>query len=283
MIVINSVENMQQYANEQRKNGKIIGFVPTMGYLHEGHLSLVKIIKEKTDISVVSIFVNPTQFGPNEDFDKYPRDLERDKALLNKEGVDVIFHPSPEEMYSSSFQTYVENNSASKILEGEFRPTHFIGVTTIVTMLLNSVKPHIAVFGQKDAQQAYIIRRMVTDLKMDVEIITAPIVRELDGLAKSSRNIYLSETERLDALVLSRSLENAIEVIRNGEFDVTKIINGMVNVINSVQSSQLDYIKIVDFENFKIAEFLEKSKKYYILIACKIGKTRLIDNAIVEA
>lgn len=273
---------MQDFSLQKRKEGKRVGFVPTMGFLHEGHLSLVKKAKESADTVVVSIFVNPAQFAPNEDFTKYPRDEEKDKKLLQNEGVDCVFIPSAEEMYPKEFQTYVEVTGLTKGLEGQLRPTHFKGVTTVVTMLFNCVMPHVAVFGQKDAQQASVIMRMVEDLKMNIKIIVSPIVREKDGLALSSRNVYLSESERNDALVLSSSLRNAGVLISSGERDSGKIIQQMKKKFDEVDSSSLDYIKIVDSKTFEEVSTLSSGGEYYILIACRIGKTRLIDNLLIN-
>jgi pantoate--beta-alanine ligase len=273
---------MQQLSADLKAEGKIIGFVPTMGYLHKGHLSLIKKSKQKTDITIVSIFVNPTQFAPNEDLKNYPRDIERDKRLLRKYGVDYLFFPKEDEIYQKNFQTYVEVKNISKILEGEFRPTHFSGVTTIVSILFNLVKPDFAFFGQKDAQQAVIIKQMVSDLKFNIKIIICPIVRESDGLAMSSRNIYLSKKERSDALVLNKSLSEAVKNIRGGEKSSSKIEYEMLKIMNSVDSSKLDYIRIVESETFVEAKKLLKGSVYYILIACKIGNTRLIDNVLVK-
>lgn len=280
--VITNIKEMREYSNRKRLEGKRIGFVPTMGYLHEGHISLVKKSKELCDVTVVSIFVNPTQFAPNEDLEKYPRDFEKDKSLLTTNNADVIFYPSTQEIYPDGFQSHVEVTGITKKLEGESRPTHFRGVTTVVSILFNIVKPDVAVFGQKDAQQAAVICRMVNDLKLDIEIVTAPIIREPDGLALSSRNIYLSPKEREDALVLSKSLACADEFISKGERKVESILNKMVGLITSVKSSVIDYVKFVETDSFEEITFLEEGKKYYILIACKIGKTRLIDNKIIQ-
>ena len=273
---------MQQLSDLIRLEKKTIGFVPTMGFLHDGHLSLIKQSREKSDFTVVSIFVNPTQFAPNEDFNKYPRDIERDKKLLWENKVDSLFLPSENEIYSPHFQTFIEVTEISKILEGKFRPLHFKGVTTIVAILLNCVKPHIAFFGQKDAQQALLIKQMVNDIKLDVNIIVAPIVREKDGLAMSSRNSYLSEYERRDALVLFNSLYLAKNLIENGERVSRNIISRMEEIINSVETSELDYIDIVNSDSFALSEKLESGKEYFILIACKIGSTRLIDNIKIK-
>jgi len=274
---------MQILSASLKAEGKTIGFVPTMGYLHKGHLSLIKKSKEKCDITIVSIFVNPTQFGPNEDLKKYPRDIERDKKLLKDYGVDYLYLPNEKEIYPKNFQTYVEVSNISKILEGEFRPTHFKGVTTIVSILFNSVNPDYSFFGQKDAQQAAIIRQMINDLKFNIKIIVCPIVREPDGLAMSSRNVYLSKNERTDALVLNKSLKIAAESIKRGETNSLKILNKMKKLIASVDSSKLDYVQVVEADSFILAKNLNKGKRYYFLIACKIGNTRLIDNILIEA
>ena len=273
---------MQHLSGKLKAAGKSIGFVPTMGYLHEGHLSLIKKSKAKCDITVVSIFVNPTQFAPSEDLSKYPRDIKRDKKNLTAAGVDYLFYPDVNEIYPSGFQTYVEVENITKILEGEFRPTHFRGVTTIVSILFNAVLPHFAFFGQKDAQQAAVIKRMVQDFKINLKIIVCPIVREKDGLALSSRNVYLSEKEREDALVLYNSLRLAVKLINDGEREVEKIISEMEKFILSVDISNLDYIGIVNSESFEPIKTISSGSSYYILIACKIGTTRLIDNILLR-
>ena len=282
MKIITKVIEMHSFSKEKKGRGKIVALVPTMGYLHEGHLSLVKIAKEKADIVVVSIFVNPTQFAPNEDFTKYPRDEQRDVRLLKELKVDALFIPSVDEIYSKNFQTFVGVTEITKKYEGEFRPTHFKGVTTIVSILFNCATPDIAIFGQKDAQQAAVIKQMVKDLKFNVEIVVAPIIREVDGLAMSSRNVYLSEQERKDALVLYRSLINANKLIEKGERDVKVIIQKMNGIINSVNTSKIDYIRIVSSTDFSEVQSMESGKEYYILIVCRIGETRLIDNLLVK-
>jgi len=254
-----------------------------MGYLHEGHISLVKKSKTFADFTVVSVFVNPTQFAPNEDFNQYPRDIERDKQLLVEAGVDILFLPEPKKIYPDGFQTFIEVEKVSRILEGEARPTHFKGVTTIVSILFNCVKPDYAFFGQKDAQQVAVIKRMVKDLKMDIEIIACPLIREADGIARSSRNIYLSETERKDALVLNRSLLLGKQLIEKGETSALQIIEKMKELIATISYSQLDYAQITDVETFSIQEELKPGTEYYLLVACRFGKTRLIDNIIVKA
>ncbi|PIW70019.1 MAG: pantoate--beta-alanine ligase [Ignavibacteriales bacterium CG12_big_fil_rev_8_21_14_0_65_30_8] len=282
LITISSIDEIHSLTNKIRKEGKSIGFVPTMGFLHDGHISLIKEAKKNNDVTIVSIFVNPTQFSPTEDLASYPRDLEKDKSLLINAEVDYLFFPNTEDFYPNDFQTFVEVNKISKILEGEFRPTHFKGVTTVVAMLFNCINPDNAYFGQKDAQQAAVINQMVKDLKYDIKINVSPIVRENDGLAMSSRNVYLNEKERKDALVLSRSLSIADELIKNGEKNTTNILNEMKKKINSVESSDLNYVSIVEADSFTIIDTIEKGRSYYILVACKIGKTRLIDNKFVS-
>jgi pantoate--beta-alanine ligase len=253
-----------------------------MGYLHKGHLSLVRESKKKCDVTNVSIFVNPTQFAPSEDFENYPRDLEKDKRLLEDAKVDYLFLPDVNEIYPGNFQTFVNVEHITQKLEGEFRPTHFRGVTTVVMILLNSVQPNFAFFGQKDAQQAAVIKQMVKDLKVDVEIVVCPIIRENDGLALSSRNVYLSPEEKKDSLVLYRSLELAKKIIFSGERRVNVILLEMNELIREVKSAKLDYIHTVEASSFKIVDELIEGNEYYILIACKIGKTRLIDNIKIK-
>jgi pantoate--beta-alanine ligase len=254
-----------------------------MGYLHEGHISLIRKSKGKADITVVSIFVNPAQFAPNEDFENYPRDIKRDIKLLKREQVDILFRPDSSDIYAPDFQTHTSVERITRILEGAFRPTHFKGVTTVVSILFNCVKPDFAFFGQKDAQQAEIVQRMVQDLKFDIKVIICPIIREKDGLALSSRNVYLSLAERRDALVLNKSLKLAEKMIRDGESDAERILTEMKIFIDLVQSASLDYVSIVEKKTFSEVKKLKEGEKYYILAACKIGKTRLIDNLIVKA
>ncbi len=265
------------------REGKVIGLVPTMGYLHQGHSTLISRSKRNSDVTVVSIFVNPTQFGPNEDFTKYPRNQQTDRKLLEELKTDYLFIPPVAEIYPDEFNTYVSVEKVTQILEGKFRPTHFRGVTTIVAMLFNIVKPDLSFFGQKDAQQAFIINKMVNDLKFGIKIGVIPIIREKEGLALSSRNVYLSVQERKDALVLNNSLVYAGKLISNKESNASKIISGMKKLIDRVGSSNLDYISIVDALNFSPVKELIKGRKYFVLIACRIGKTRLIDNILVKA
>jgi pantoate--beta-alanine ligase len=269
---------MKKLSKEALEKGKTIGFVPTMGYLHEGHLSLVRKAREENEIVVVSIFVNPTQFGPNEDFNRYPRDLERDLRLLEPIGVDYVFHPSTEEMYPKNYSVYVDEVELSKYLCGAKRPGHFRGVCTVVTKLFNIVKPTRAYFGQKDAQQFRILRRMVENLNLDVEMIEMPIVRESDGLAMSSRNVYLSEEERKEATRLYKSLLRAKELIDHGEMDVKTIKEEMLHVLNH-PLLKIDYVEIVDEETLLPLEKIDR--RVIIALAVFVGKARLIDNMIL--
>lgn len=256
--------------------------VPTMGYLHEGHLSLVRTSKNQTDITFVSIFVNPIQFSPNEDLNRYPRDLNRDIELLNAEKTDFVFAPVAEEIFPHNFQTYVEVNEISKKHEGEFRPAHFKGVSTIVAILFNIIKPAKSFFGQKDAQQTAVLKRMVADLKIDTEIVVCPTVREKDGLAMSSRNVYLDNQQREKAIILYNSLTKVKDLIISGERDAYKVIKTVNNNFLKESFVHLNYIRLVNADSFEEPKILEPGKSYYILIACKIGSTRLIDNILIE-
>lgn len=281
MKIIGSVEALRSLIKSEKKSGKSIGFVPTMGYLHEGHLSLVRAAKKDNDFVVASIFVNPTQFGENEDLDAYPKDLEGDQSKLEHEGVDVLFYPTVEEMYPSGYSTYVDVEGAmTGVLCGSSRPGHFRGVATIVTKLFNMVAPDRAYFGQKDAQQVSVIERMVKDLNMDLEIVPCPIFREEDGLAMSSRNTYLSDKERQDALVLSQSLFQARDRILQGERSSDKIIQGIVDKISSVDYAIIDYVEIVNALTLNKIDTIEGD--ILIAIAVKVGKPRLIDNLRLE-
>lgn len=280
MIQITKVKEIKKFLRDKQKEGKTIGFVPTMGYLHEGHLSLMKESVKENDITVVSIFVNPTQFGANEDLDSYPRDLERDLKLAKEMNVSVVFTPEAGELYPSYYQTYVNVNELTKSLCGASRPGHFQGVTTIVTKLFNIVYPNRAYFGQKDAQQVIVIKRMVEDLNMDVQVVTCPIVREDDGLAKSSRNTYLSQEERKQAVIISKSLREAKELIIKGERDTGTIKNYIINSINKMPLASIDYVSVVDTNSLEEVTRIED--EVLIALAVKIGKTRLIDNIQLE-
>ena len=273
---------MRDVSFSVKSAGNTIGFIPTMGFLHEGHLSLVKRSKELCDVTIVSIFVNPTQFSPSEDLALYPHDIEKDNKLLLEQKVDYLFYPYADEIYSENFQTFVAVDHITKKLEGEFRPTHFKGVTTVVNILFNCVMPDHAFFGQKDAQQAAVIKQMVNDLKIPVNIVVCPIVRETDGLAMSSRNVYLSKDERKDALALYNALQKAKKLIDEGEMIGSIIISEMMTIIEKVKSSKFGYIKIVESKSFETVTELKSSNDYYILVACKIGNTRLIDNELIK-
>lgn len=276
MKVISSIEEIKKI----KRYNISIGFVPTMGYLHEGHISLIKKAREENDIVITSIFVNPTQFSPNEDFEKYPRDESRDLQKCEENGCDIVFLPQVDEMYPDSFLTFVQVEELGKGLCGKSRPTHFRGVTTVLTKLFNIVKPDRAYFGQKDAQQLVIVKKMVEDLNMYVEIIGCPIVREADGLAISSRNTYLSPEERNDALFLNKSLKLAKNLIENGEKNISIIKNEMKKTILSGNNNSIDYIEFVDTKTLNPVS--EIKDKVLIAIAVKVGKTRLIDNIVVE-
>lgn len=279
MRLIQNVSEMKALSKSVIDDGKTIGFVPTMGYLHQGHLSLVQKAREENDIVVVSIFVNPTQFGPNEDYNRYPRDLERDLRLLNPFNVDYIFNPSVEEMYPAYYSVYVDETEMSKYLCGARRPGHFRGVCTVVTKLFNIVRPTRAYFGQKDAQQFRILRRMVENLNMDVEMVEMPIVREPDGLAMSSRNVYLSDEERREAPRLYKSLLEAKRLIDGGERDVQKIKDAMQRVLNH-PLLKIDYIEVVDEKTLIPVDRIEGD--VIVAIAVFFGKARLIDNVIIR-
>jgi len=279
MRLIQNVSEMKALSKSVLDDGKTIGFVPTMGYLHQGHLSLVQKAREENDIVVVSIFVNPTQFGPNEDYNRYPRDLERDLRLLNPFNVDYIFNPSVEEMYPAYYSVYVDETEMSKYLCGARRPGHFRGVCTVVTKLFNIVRPTRAYFGQKDAQQFRILRRMVENLNMDVEMVEMPIVREPDGLAMSSRNVYLSDEERREAPRLYKSLLEAKRLIDGGERDVQKIKDAMQRVLNH-PLLKIDYIEVVDEKRLIPVDRIEGD--VIVAIAVFFGKARLIDNVIIR-
>jgi len=264
-----------------QKEGKVIGFVPTMGYLHSGHLSLVHIARSKSDVVVASIFVNPAQFGPKEDFKRYPRDFDYDRVLLEKEGCDYVFTPRVTDIYPDGYSTYVEVDGLTRKLEGGCRPGHFKGVCTIVAKLFNIVQPDITVFGQKDAQQAAVIKKMVEDLNFKTGIFIASTIRETDGLALSSRNKYLSSKERESASVLYRSLTLAKNLIESGEKDARKIVAKMKNLIQKEKDAKIDYIAITDILNL---DHVDKVKgEILISLAVKIGKTRLIDNIKMKA
>jgi pantoate--beta-alanine ligase len=280
METIHTVSWMQQVAQEARRNDRIVGLVPTMGALHEGHFSLIRQAKQHCTPVVVSIFVNPKQFGPTEDFQKYPRQLESDRAALEELGVDYLFAPSREEMYPDGFRTAVTVEGLSDRLEGRTRPGHFRGVATVVLKLLEIVQPRFAFFGRKDAQQARIIRQMVRDLNVDAEIVVCPIVREPDGLALSSRNAYLRPDERRAATALYRSLDAVRGEIATCERDAARLLVSLRRVLDDEPKIAVDYAEIVDAETLEPVMSLRKN--CYVLLAARVGSTRLIDNAFIE-
>lgn len=280
MEICYTVEEVRKHVNAWKKEGLSVGFVPTMGYLHEGHRSLMEAARKNNDKVVVSIFVNPMQFGPSEDLESYPRDLEKDAKLCEGVGVDLIFHPEASEMYEDAFCSYVDMNGLTTELCGKTRPTHFRGVQTVVLKLFNIVKPDNAYFGQKDAQQLAVIKRMVADLNVDVKITGCPIVREEDGLAKSSRNTYLNDKERQAALILSKSLLIGKEMIEAGEKDAAKVKKAIRENIETEPLAKVDYVDVVDFDTITPVDTIGKS--VLVAIAVYIGKTRLIDNFIIE-
>ncbi len=280
MNIVETIAQVRAQVRNWKSDGLTVGFVPTMGYLHEGHLSLIERARRENDRVVVSIFVNPTQFGPNEDLASYPRDLERDAALCEGVGTDLIFHPEPSEMYPQGFCSYVDMDVLTQELCGLSRPVHFRGVCTAVSKLFHIVQPDRAYFGEKDAQQLAVIRRMVQDLNMDLEIIGCPIVREADGLAKSSRNTYLSPEERKAALVLSRSIFLGKQLVEQGENDAQKVIAAMTELISAEPLARIDYVKTVDLLTMQQIEVLDRP--FLTAIAVYIGKTRLIDNFMME-
>lgn len=280
METIEDIKIMQGLSEKLRNEGKRIVFVPTMGYLHEGHLSLMRYGREIGDVLVISIFVNPTQFGPGEDFQQYPRDFERDSKLAREVGVDVIFTISADKMYPAGYQSYVEVEKVTKNLCGKSRPGHFRGVTTVVAKLFNIIKPHVAVFGEKDFQQLVTIKTMVRDLNFDVEIIGRPIVRESDGLAMSSRNTYLGKDERKSALSLNQSILMAQKMVEYGETSTDAIINRVREKISHEAFTQIDYIQICDPETLVDVETI--TGEALLALAVKVGRTRLIDNCILK-
>ena len=279
MRIIESVSELRNFVSDQKNDGKTIGLVPTMGYLHDGHKSLIETSAKHNDVTIVSIFVNPTQFGVGEDLETYPRDLEHDCVVAQGGGASVIFHPTPEEMYPNGYQTYVSVEDITKILCGKSRPMHFRGVTTVCAKLFNISRADNAYFGQKDAQQLAVILRMIDDLNMNIEIVPCPIVREPDGLAMSSRNTYLSPEERKQAPVLSRSLFEAEKMFRDGIRDIRKIKKKIQEIITSSDIAEIEYIEAVSFPNLIPVDTIDG--KTLIALAVKFGKTRLIDNIIL--
>ena len=279
--IIEKIDEMQSLSFELRTKGKKIVFVPTMGYFHEGHLSLMRWGRKHGDVLVVSVFVNPTQFGPNEDLSRYPRDLERDKALAEKEKVDVLFVPKAEDMYSDDHSSWVEVKGLSEVLCGKSRPGHFRGVCTVVCKLFNIVQPHIAVFGEKDWQQLKIIQKMVKDLNIPVKVVGRPIVREKDGLAMSSRNTYLSSEERKEATNIYKGLQLAKSFVKQGILDREELLTRVKNFYKEkIPLGKIDYVELVHPEKLYPVERVEG--KALLAVAIFIGKARLIDNILLE-
>lgn len=281
MQITGKISEVRSQVKEWKREGLTVGFVPTMGYLHEGHGSLMKRARSECDKVVASIFVNPMQFGANEDLDSYPRDLEADAKLCESIGVDLIFHPEVEEMYAEGFCSFVDMNGLTKELCGKSRPIHFRGVCTVVNKLFNIVTPDKAFFGQKDAQQLAVIRRMVKDLNMDVEIVGCPIIREEDGLAKSSRNTYLNEEERKAALILSRTIRLGEKLVSEGVKDAGELVAAMKANIEKEPLAKIDYVEAVSMDDIEKVDTIAKNT--LVAMAVYIGKTRLIDNFIVES
>lgn len=279
MQIVKTIDEVRKQVKEWKKQGLTVGLVPTMGYLHEGHKSLIDAAVRDNDRVVVSVFVNPTQFAPNEDLESYPRDLDRDAALCDAAGAALIFYPEPEEMYLPDYSTFVDMRTLTDVLCGKTRPIHFSGVCTVVSKLFNIVQPDRAYFGQKDAQQLAVIRHMVSDLNFGIEIVGCPIVREADGLAKSSRNTYLNEQERKAAVVLNQSLQAAQDLYENGERSAAVLSAAIREKLAAEPLAKPDYVEIVDWNTLEPVETIQDS--VLMAIAVYIGKTRLIDNRIL--
>ena len=279
MIIVNNIDEMHDLSNKWRQDGKNIGLVPTMGYLHEGHLSLINAARGENDIVVTSIFVNPSQFGPNEDFERYPRDMEADSAACELAGVDVIFAPDAQEMYPEGYTTYVEPGAIGQRLCGVTRPIHFRGVCTVVLKLFNIIQPLNAYFGQKDAQQYLILKRMVADLNLDINLHRMPIIREADGLAKSSRNVYLTPEQREQATMLFAAVKKAEQLYRAGERDSATILAAMSDELAKASLAKVDYLQIVETDNLLPVQHIDR--EVLVAMAVYFGSTRLIDNTIL--
>ncbi len=280
MRVYHTIVEIREFVRQARAKGHSIGLVPTMGYLHEGHLELMRQAKKQCGTVIISIFVNPTQFGPGEDLESYPRDLDRDAGMAGAVGVDAIFNPGVEEIYPSGYCTYVDVERITDRLCGASRPGHFRGVATVVTKLFNIVKPDYAYFGQKDAQQVLVIKRMVADLNMEVEVVTVPTVREHDGLAMSSRNVYLDPAQRQAALSLNRSLKRAVAEVRAGERDAARIRQLVVDIIKAEPLAEIDYVEIYSHPDLEPVEAIKGP--VLLALAVKMGRARLIDNIILD-
>jgi pantoate--beta-alanine ligase len=280
MKVIKTIKEMKEFSSRVRGAGKTIAFVPTMGFFHEGHLSLMREGRKKGDLLIVSLFVNPTQFAPHEDFKNYPRDFEKDSRMAEEAGTDILFAPEVDEMYPSDHQTMVLVERVTRNLCGRSRPTHFRGVTTVVMMLFEIVMPHVAVFGEKDYQQLVTVRRMVRDLHMSVELVGMPTVREADGLAMSSRNTYLLPEERRAALSLYRSLQRAKELLQKREQRASRILDEMKEILQAEPLVRMDYVQICDADTLQDVDRIEGD--VVIALAAYLGKTRLIDNLVYQ-
>ncbi len=279
MVVIEDIASMKRYVLAVKSNGTTIGLVPTMGYFHEGHLMLMRMAKKISDHLIISLFVNPAQFGQGEDLDKYPKDMERDKTLARAVGVECIFAPSVEEMYPEGYSTYVNVENITNVLCGVSRPHHFRGVATVVTKLFNIIEPDIAVFGEKDFQQLAVIKQLVKDLNMNVRVVGHPTIREPDGLAMSSRNAYLRVDERKKSLILNKSLHLARNLFAEGVRDASKIRDSVKKMISSEEGCDIDYVEVVDPERLSPIRTIED--KALIALAVRIGSTRLIDNTVL--
>ncbi|MCK9418082.1 MAG: pantoate--beta-alanine ligase [Nitrospirae bacterium] len=280
MKIITTISDMQSRADSFRSEGRTIGFVPTMGFLHEGHLSLMRRARQECDVVVVSIFVNPTQFGPNEDLDRYPRDEAGDRAKCEAAGVDVLFMPTTAGMYPEKPSVFIAVEGISDILEGALRPGHFRGVATVVAKLFNIVKPHKAFFGQKDYQQCAVIKRMVKGLDLDVDVVVLPTLREPDGLAMSSRNSYLNADERRKAVVIHRALSAAEQLVRTGTRESEMLKSRIQAVLREEKGIEIDYIEIADHET--LAPLSSAKDSMVLLVAVRLGRTRLIDNLVIQ-
>lgn len=277
METISDIQEIQRRCLQARADGQVIAFVPTMGYLHDGHLSLLREARKRGDLLILSIFVNPTQFGQGEDLDRYPRDFDRDEAMARQCGVDLIFYPDAEAIYPKGYATYVAvEGPLTETLEGASRPTHFRGVTTVVAKLFTIVMPHVALFGRKDFQQLAVIGRMTADLNLPVEVVGMPIIREPDGLAMSSRNVYLSAEERTQSLALVDALRRSVEMVRAGEVSAQKVLKQAEARLNAEPGLMIDYVKICHAETLEEASTVDDSS--VMLLAVRVGKTRLIDN-----
>jgi len=280
MLVLKKPDQMRAFSEEQRAQGRTIGFVPTMGYFHEGHLALMRQAKDLADLVVISIFVNPTQFGPSEDLAAYPRDFERDSQMAEQVGVDVIFNPEPADIYPEGFQTTVLVNELIKPLCGVNRPVHFKGVATVCCKLFNIVRPHLAVFGEKDYQQLLVVDRVVRDLNMDLEIVPGPTFREPDGLAMSSRNVYLTPEQRKQAPALIRALRHAQEMVEQGVVERDRILSEATAIIQEQSEAQIDYVELRTIPDLHVASEMPKGR-HLLALAVRFGKARLIDNTVL--